>query len=118
MSVSCRNTELTHVALNQSLSANFTSQIIDFKEMNVAFIQAVVTTPPDAYDGQFTIKVSLLCDPTTFVHFPDSERTLNASCNNFGWTFCCVPFRYALISYTKGSVTSGIVDLYARAKLS
>jgi len=111
-----RNTALIHVAKSQSLGVNFESDIIDFKEMNVAFIQTVQSVAPNNLTGVFSLVVSLLCQEDTFVPYPDSERTLNADCNNFGWSFCCVPFRYARVCYTANTVTSGTIDIYARAK--
>jgi hypothetical protein len=114
--IDVRNTTLRKVAEGVSLGGDFKSDIIDFKEMNNAFLQAVTTSAPDALDGVFSLVVSLLCEDDTFVPYPDSERTLNADCNNFGWHFCCVPFRYARVCYTANSVTTGTVDIYARAK--
>ena len=111
-----RNTALRTIVKDQSLASDFKTDLIDFKEMNVAFIQAVETSPPDFFTGEFSIVVSLLCDETTFVPYPDSERTLNALCNNFGWNYCCVPFRYARVCYSANTVTTGTIDIYARAK--
>jgi len=113
--ITSRNLELSEILKDQSLGVDFDSPIIDFKEMNAAFIQAVVTNP-SLLTGEFVIKVSIVCDPATFVPYPGSSRTLNGSCNNFGWEFCCVAFRYAMICYTSNTTTDGVVDLYARAK--
>ena len=114
--IDVRNTQLRTIIKDQSLAVDFKTDIIDFKEMNVAFIQAVTTIQPDAFDGVFSIVVSIVCYPDTYVPYPDSERTLNTDCNNFGWNFCCVPFRYARVCYTANSVTTGTIDIYARAK--
>jgi len=111
-----RNTALITVGKGFSLASDFKTDLIDFKEMNVAFIQAVQTSAPDAFDGAFVLTVSLLCDPATFVPYPDSNRLLSAGCNGFGWNFCCLPFRYARVCYTANSVTTGEIDIYARAK--
>lgn len=110
-----RNTTLMKVG-SFSLGSDFKSDLIDFKEMNNAFIQAVETSAPDNFSGEFSIVVSILCDETTFTPWPDSERFLNSDCNNFGWSWCCVPFRYARVCYTANSVTTGSIDIYARAK--
>lgn len=111
-----RNLFLAHIAEGQSLGADFKSDIIDFKEMNTAFIQIVQKTAPTLFTGKFSLVVSLLCDESTFVPYPDSERELNADCNNFGWNFCCVPFRYARVCYTANTTANGIIDIWARAK--
>lgn len=116
MAIITRNNTLRTIAKDVSLASDFESEIIDFNEMNVAFIQTVQTLAPDNFDGTFSLKVSLLCDVDSFTPFPDSERILNASCNNFAWSFCCVPFRYARVCYTANSVTTGTVSIYARAK--
>lgn len=98
------------------LSADYMSPLLDFHEMNSGFIQVVTTTSPANYTGEFLIKVSLLCEPDSFIPHPDSERTLNDSCNNFGWSFCCIPFRYARLCYTANSTSDGEINLYARGK--
>lgn len=114
--VTSRNLELSEVDLGVSLGADFDSKIIDFKEMNSGFIQVVTTSNPSNLSGKFHVKVSLLCNETTFVTYPNSERFLNDSCNNFGWEFCCLAFRYAKIFYVANSTTDGLIDIYARAK--
>ena len=84
--------------------------------MNAGFIQVVTTTNPSVYEGKFQIKVTLICDPATMVPYPNSARILNADCNNFGWEFCCLTFRYAQVCYTANGTADGIADIYARAK--
>jgi hypothetical protein len=116
--ISSRNTQLTTILKDQSLAVDFMTPLIDFKEMNSGFIQAVVTTNPTLFTGEFEIKVSLLCDEATMVPYPNSKRVLNSECNNFGWEFCCLAFRYAQICYTANTTADGVVDLYARAKRS
>lgn len=111
-----RNLYLARIAQNLSLGSDFKSDLIDFKEMNTAFIQIVTTTPPTLFTGEFKMEVSLLCDIGTFVPYPDSTRVLNATCNNFAWNLFSVPYRYAIICYTANTTTDGIIDIYARAK--
>lgn len=114
--IPARNAHLAVINKDQSLASDFYSNIIDFKEMNTAMIQAVTTTAPTDFTGSLTIEVSLLCYPDTFVPYPDSERVLNTDCNNFGWTFCCVAFRYARVCYTSNTTTDGVIDIYARGR--
>lgn len=116
MIISSRNLELSKVLEGQSLAVDFMSPLIDFKEMNAGFIQVVSTTNPSVYEGEFQIKVSLICDPATMVPYPNSNRVLNANCNNFGWEFFCITFRYAQVCYTANGTTDGIAEIYARAK--
>ena len=61
-----RNFSLENIDSSQNLNVDFESTIIDFKEMNVAGIQGVITTPPTNFTGQFLLKVSLICEPSTF----------------------------------------------------
>lgn len=114
--VTSRNLELTEVETSKGLGSDFNSKIIDFKEMNAGFIQVVTRTNPTVFEGQFVVKVSLLCEEDTFVPYPNSDRILNADCNNFGWEFCCLTFRYAMVCYTANGTTDGLIDMYARAK--
>lgn len=117
MIVDVRNTALKEILTSQSLGTDFSSPIIDFKEMNTALIQAITTVQPSIFDGKFTLYVSLLQDESTFFPYPDSERILNSECNNFGWAFPHgLPFRYAMLWYNANNVVDGTVEVYARAK--
>jgi|AntAceMinimDraft_6_1070360.scaffolds.fasta_scaffold06692_2 hypothetical protein len=111
-----RNNTLRTVVRDQSLAVDFTTPVLDFNEMNVAFVQAVVGVQPVELTGRFITQVSLLCDDETFVLYPDSEKVLNNICNNFGWIFASVPFRYLRLKYFANGVTSGDVTIYARGK--
>ncbi len=112
--VLARNLKLAAIETAKSVATDFKSKIIDFKEMNTAAIQAIVSGN-DATDGVFSLEVSLLCDEATFVPFPGSERTL-ADCTNFGWQFTDMAWRYVRVCYTANSVTAGTVDIWARGK--
>lgn len=109
-----RNLALAVVENATSVGADFKSKIIDFKEMNTATVQAIVTGN-DATDGTFSLEVSLICDETSFVPYPDSDRTLD-DCTNFGWEYRSFPWRYVRVCYTANSVTTGTVTIYARGK--
>ena len=110
-----RNLKLAAVELAKPITADFKSQLIDFKEMNTATIQAVVKNQ-DADDGTFSLEVSLLCDLATFIPYPGSLREMTAACSNFGWEYRSFPWRYVRVCYTKGTQTTGTVDIYARGK--
>ena len=114
--ISSRNLELTEVLRNQSLGSDFMSPLIDFKEMNAGFIQVVTTEAPSLMVAEFDVKVSLLCDESTFSPYPASLRKYSSACNNFCWEFCCLSFRYARVCYTANGTLDGLVDIYARAK--
>ena len=116
MVLTCRNLELTEVLRGQSLAADFVTDIIDFKEMNAGFIQVVTLTQPTLRVAEFDVKVSLICDDSTFSPYPASIRKYSNACNNFSWEFCCLSFRYAQVCYTANGTADGVVDIYARAK--
>lgn len=110
-----RNLKLAVVEEAIPITADFVSQLIDFKEMNTATIQAVVSGA-DVNDGTFSLEVSLICDPTSFIPYPDSLRSMSAGCSNFGWEYRAFPWRYVRVVYTHGSDTTGTVTIYARGK--
>lgn len=112
--ISARNLKLAVVERDKPVTADFISKIIDFKEMNTATIQAIISGA-DANDGTFHLEVSLICDPDSFVIYPGSERD-ETECSNFGWEFKQSAWRYARVVYTHGSNTTGTVTIYARGK--
>lgn len=114
--ISVRNTGLAQILKGQSLSVDFMSDVLDFKEMNNGMIQIITEVAPNAMDGSFYLTVSLLPEEETFIRLPDSERAYDGDCLSHGWTFFALPFRYARVCYTKGTVTTGSIDIYARAK--
>ena len=113
--VTARNNSLTVVEVDKSVAADFKSKLIDFNEMNTATIQAVVSGQ-DANDGVFSLEVSLICDPTSFIPYNGSERSMDAACGNFGWEYRSFPWRYVRVCYTNGTLTTGTVTIYARGK--
>lgn len=113
--VTARNNSLTVVEEGKSLASDFKSKLIDFNEMNTVAIQAVVSGQ-DAEDGTFSLEVSLICDPNSFIPYDGSERTMDADCNNFGWEYRMFPWRYVRVCYTNGTLTTGQVTIYARGR--
>ena len=113
--ITARNNSLTIVEKAKSVAADFKSDLIDFNEMNTATVQAVVVDQ-DANDGTFSLEVSLICDPASFIPYPDSERVMTADYSNFGWEYRSFPWRYVRVCYTNGTLTTGTVTLYARGK--
>jgi len=115
--VDVRNYTLRNIETAKALTSDFKSKILDFKEMNVGAIQTIVTGA-DVNDGSFSLEVSLLCDPTTFITYPGSERSMSLECSNFGWSLdqVILSWRYFRVCYTRGSDTMGAVDIWARGK--
>lgn len=113
---SCRNTSLVQIADSIPLSADFVSDLIDFKEMNSGTIQIVIDGA-DFHDGVFTLKQSILCDIDTFAKYPDGTLEMDATCPNLAANIEVIPFRYMLLEYKRGTTTTGTFSIYARAKL-
>ena len=117
--IECRNTSLRHIVDSLPLNADAEAEnIIDFRDSKCGTIQ-VIREDGDANDGEFYLKVSLLCDPTTFFKFDGSELPdPDDSCDgpNLGWVFTDIPFRYAQVCYTKGSDTQGTFSVYCMGK--
>jgi hypothetical protein len=88
--------------------------VIDFRDSKCGTIQ-ITRTGGDQNDGEFSLKVSLLCDPSTFFCYPDSVLK-DCDESNLGWIFQKIPFRYAQINYKKGTDTTGSFDIYATGK--
>jgi hypothetical protein len=110
-----RNLTLRKVDDAVSLASSFESQnIMDFKEMNVGFIQ-LIFDGQGASDGKFFLDVSLLCDPATFIRLPDSEKDM-AGCDSVAYSLCNFAWRYARIVYEAGGTAQGTVTTWARAK--
>jgi len=115
--VSARNTKLASINLGIDITSDFKSDIIDFKEMSIIAIQAVIKGA-DVSDGDFELQVSLLCDVTTFIKVPGSERPVDPLCPAVGWEYRDFAWRFVRVCYTKGTDTVGAFDLFARGKLA
>jgi len=112
---------VTHTSLVKLGTINLSqptgeSDIIDFREMNSGTIQIVVDGA-DVNDGVFTLKQSILCEPTSFAMYPKGTLPMDASCPNLAANICCIPFRYMKVCYSQGTDSTGTATIYARAKL-
>jgi hypothetical protein len=115
MTILARNLSLAVVEENKPMTASFVSQDIDFKEMNVATIQAVVDGT-DNMDGTFSLEVSLICDPNSFIVYPNSLKLEADGCMGFGWEMRTFAWRYVRVRYVAGTNTTGTVTIYARGR--
>ena len=111
-----RNAHLIKVQTGIDLTSDFTSDLMDFKEMNVGAIQGIISTGGTADTGTFQLEVSLHCDPDTFIVVPSSDRQECAGKQAFGWEICCVAWRYWRVCYTADGTPSGTVDLWATGR--
>lgn len=91
------------------------SDLIDFKEMNSGTIQIVISGA-DKNDGQFKMYQSILCAESSFALYPNGCLLMSGDCPNLAANICCIPFRYMRLKYIKGTDTTGIATVYARAK--
>jgi hypothetical protein len=114
--IECRYSSLRKVDEGLALASDFESDnIIDFRDSKCGTIQ-LVRSGGDQNDGTFFLKISLLSDPTTFFKYKGSELTPDADCDSGGWVFTDIPFRYAQVCYTKGTDTTGTVNVWATGK--
>jgi hypothetical protein len=123
MTVTPRNCNRAYAAQGQSLAADFTSQVIDFHEMPMGSIQAVWRGASGApLDGTFRIYVSNLPELETFdpegCLVAGAEFTVHNATGSRIWIRERIGFRYALVRYTAGNMSDGVVDLVAIAKRS
>lgn len=111
----CRDTQLTFL-IPEGTSANqdIDSNIVNFKEMSVAFIQCVVEDS-NADDYTFQLLVSNIKDPNSFVN-RDGPRAKDAGCNGLGWDVHTFGWLYARVRYRQNTNTAGTVKVIARAK--
>ncbi len=94
------------------------SDIVNFKEMSVAFVQIILGVGGDAPDDDdFSVQllVSNIKDPDSFVPYGDAEF-IQVGCSGLGWNLRNFGFLYSRVLYKKGSVTAGKFKIIARAK--
>ena len=116
-----RNTGLAYLLGNSEvfgdMDSDVLSDIVHFKEMDVAFVHVFFdpSNLPDKNDFTFQILVSNLNDPDSFVTFTD-PTVVQVGCNGIGWNIQEFGFAYARVKYSKESVTSGKMKITVRAK--
>ena len=116
----CRNTAQTFLLDEDEAmgSDDILSNIVNFKEMPVAFIQCIIgqgVDAPDDDDYSFRLFVSNIKDPDSFVPY-GAARFVETGCNGIGWNLRVFGFLYLRVLYKKGSVSKGKMKIIARAK--
>lgn len=121
MVIECRYTSLRKIQEGSSLASDFdtSDNVIDFRDSKCGMIQ-ILRDGGDNNDGTFSLKVSLFCDPTTFIPYDPSGKSdiggAECSDESLGWVFNDIPFRYAIVEYTKGTDTVGTASVWGMGK--
>lgn len=122
MTIEATNCNRSFAAKAQSLAAGFDSTVIDFKDMPLGsihiFWSSVVGATP--YTGAFKIYGSNRPEVSSFdldgTLIDGAEITPHNANGSRLWIRERIGFRYALIRWTPGNVTSGTCDIIAIGK--
>lgn len=123
MIVEATNCHRAYAAQGQALDGNFESKVIDFKDMPMGSIQVswsgIVGTFSDA---AFKIYASNLPEVSSFdpdgTEIDGATIIPHAAAGSRIWIRDRLSFRYALIRFTKGSISAGQCDIVALGKKS
>lgn len=99
------------------LSADFSSNVIDFRDSSHAGVQ-IIWRGVDSIDGAAILHGSLLADPGTLDDndVEDSSYIIEKVEGSHLYTYKKLSFRYAQIRWVAGTVTTGEMDIYAQGK--
>lgn len=97
------------------LTDDFYSEIGDFREMAIGFIQAIYSDI-DSNLGEFKLLVSLEKGPETFAVLSSSEQTMGGTCNSVAWNLVAMGYRFIKIQYTANGGSTGNVRIIAIGK--
>lgn len=122
MIVEATNCNRTYAAKGRSLASDFTSDVIDFKDMPMGSVQILWDGIVGALDGTWKIYCSNLPDISSFdaagTLIDGAEITPHGASGARMWLRDRLGFRYALLRWTAGSVTAGNCDIIALGKKS
>ena len=90
-------------------TADFNSDVGDFQDSTVGFIQATYSSLT-VFSGCFELFVSIICDPTTLVLLPNSKQCADAKCPAVGYHLTQIGFRFFQLRYTANGETTGTID--------
>lgn len=112
--VSIRNMHKS-VIYDGPMGGNFSSEIGDFKEMAIGFIQAIYEGN-DNTDGVFRLLVSIDDREDTFALLPGSEQGTDGTCPSVGWNLCCIGYRFVKVEFIANGNTQGNCYIIAVGK--
>jgi len=100
---------------NGPLDEDFYSEVGDFREMAIGFIQVIYTGINNPL-GEFKLLVSLEKDPATFAVLPSSEQNMGGVCNSIAWNLVAMGYRFIKIQYTANGGSTGSARIIAIGK--
>lgn len=100
-----------------NMNGNFVSEIGDYKEMGIGFIQAIFNGN-DTTNGTFRLLVSIDHRDDTFALLPGSEQGTDGSCPSVGWNLSSIGWRFVKVEFIANGNTTGNCEIIAVGKLS
>lgn len=94
---------------------DFVSDVADFKEMSIGFVQAIYGAPTE-HKGTFRLLVSGRIELDTFALLPGSEQIMDASCPAVGWNLCCIGWRFLVVEYVANGQEDMPIEVIAIGK--
>lgn len=120
MTIEATNINRSYAAKAQSLAADFTSAVIDFRDMPMGSIQAKWAGVTGTLTGTFVVLASNFPEVDSFdpegCRIDGAEWTIHAANGSRIWLRDRLAFRYALVVYTAEGTTGGSVDIVAIGK--
>jgi hypothetical protein len=98
-----------------NMASDFTSDIIDFRDMKVGSLQ-VLWEGANQTDGYFQVFTSDFSEPDTFDDMDGSREDVLTAKNSRVFNLGVLGFRYALVKWFHGSVTTGKCQIVAVGK--
>ena len=103
---------------NDTMAIDFKSDIGDYREMNLGFIQ-IIYSGTAIYDGYFQLYVSnIYCndlDDTMFAKYGE-PLTMDLTCGSIGWNLSKIGYRYVQVRFIKNNIFEGNCKIIARGK--
>ena len=115
------NCNRTYLAKDQPLTADFSSNIADFKDMPMGSVQLVWKDVTGTLDGQAILYASNLHEDTAFFdggEIDGAAINIDSANGNQIWLRDRLAFRYLQVRFTKNGITGGTMDIVALGKKS
>lgn len=121
MIVLTTNCNRSYAEKDKSLSADFVSNIVDFKDMPMGSVQLVWRNVTGVLTGEVKLYGSILHeDPSLFDggEIDGAVFSIGTANGNQLWSRDRLAFRYLQARYSKGGITGGTIDIVALGKKS